>query len=108
MRHLLELADVFFMNEEEATGLFGSLEKINTRPGAILYVTLGKKGAIVVQGDFRTELVAPTAKVLGGYFLRRCSLEPAAGHASNFCRAKGNGARGAGDRTYRPFRPLMG
>jgi len=61
---LLEKADVFFMNEEEAVSLFGSLEKIKTRPGAILYVTLGRKGAVVVQGEFRTKLPAAPAKIL--------------------------------------------
>lgn len=64
VRELLEKADGFFMNEEEAAGLFGSLEKITTRPSAVLYVTLGKEGAFVVQGDFRTKLSPPAVKVL--------------------------------------------
>lgn len=64
VRELLEKADVFFMNEEEAVSLFGSLKKITTRPGAVLYVTLGKEGAFVVQGDFWTKLSAPEVDVL--------------------------------------------
>jgi sugar/nucleoside kinase (ribokinase family) len=64
LRDLLDLSDVFFMNEEEAAGIFGSIEKIKTRPGAVLYITLGKRGAIVVQGDFRTKLPASPAKIL--------------------------------------------
>ncbi|MBI9046579.1 MAG: carbohydrate kinase family protein [Anaerolineaceae bacterium] len=48
--------DVIFMNEKEAISLFGSLENAKTLPGKLLYVTLGKKGAMVVQGDFATKL----------------------------------------------------
>jgi ribokinase len=51
VRCLFEQADCFFMNENEATGLFGSLEQARTRPDALLFVTLGARGALVIAGD---------------------------------------------------------
>ncbi|MCD6576682.1 MAG: hypothetical protein J7K66_01555 [Anaerolineaceae bacterium] len=52
----IEIADIFFMNEKEAVSLFGSLAEAKTKPGKILYITLGRKGSIVVQGDYQTHL----------------------------------------------------
>jgi hypothetical protein len=52
------------MNEEEAICLFGALEKAKTECGKILYVTLGEKGVLVVQGEYQTRLKALPAKVL--------------------------------------------
>jgi len=55
-RQLLEAADLFFMNEEEALTLFGSLAKIQIRPGQILFITRAEKGALVFLGDFQTAI----------------------------------------------------
>lgn len=54
VRRLLAGADLFFMNENEATGLFGSVGQARTRPGALLFVTLGEQGVLVIQGDRAT------------------------------------------------------
>ncbi|MEZ4767636.1 MAG: carbohydrate kinase family protein [Caldilineales bacterium] len=54
VRALLALADLFFMNENEAVGLFGSLEAAHTAPGKLLFVTLGAQGALVIQGSHVT------------------------------------------------------
>lgn len=51
VRRLLELADLFFMNENEARGLFGRVEQARTRSEALLFVTLGEAGALVIEGD---------------------------------------------------------
>ncbi len=39
------------MNENEANGLFGSIHQAYTRPAALLFVTLGARGALVIAGD---------------------------------------------------------
>lgn len=59
VRELLDRADLFFMNEDEATHVFGSMAKATTKPGKLLFVTLGERGAKVVQGDFATYIAAP-------------------------------------------------
>jgi ribokinase len=56
VRTIFEQADLFFMNENEATGLWGSLRvagRINTRTrqDALLFITFDKRGVIVIQGD---------------------------------------------------------
>ena len=56
VRRLFEQADFFFMNENEAKGLFGSLEQARTRPGALLFVTLGEAGALVIEGNKRSHI----------------------------------------------------
>ena len=56
VRALLDLADVFFMNENEATGLFGSIAQACTRADALLFVTLGAQGALVMAGHERTHI----------------------------------------------------
>lgn len=61
---LIERTDVFFLNEEEAAGLFGSYGKALTKPGKLMFITRGTHGAIVIQGDYRTELPALPAKLL--------------------------------------------
>jgi sugar/nucleoside kinase (ribokinase family) len=56
--------DVFFMNEREHQAVFGALEDASTRPGHLLYVTLGEQGAFVVQGDTRAWVPAvPTEEL---------------------------------------------
>jgi len=61
---LFEKADIFFMNESEARGLFGSIQAAKTRPGGLLFVTLGDRGAWVVQGAFGSHVPAPQVDVL--------------------------------------------
>ena len=64
VRALFEQADLFFMNENEANGLFASLEAARTAPGKLLFVTLGKKGARVIQGDHATQVPTLAANEL--------------------------------------------
>jgi sugar/nucleoside kinase (ribokinase family) len=56
VRALLDLADVFFMNENEATGLFGSMAQACTGADALLFVTLGAQGALVIAGQESTHI----------------------------------------------------
>lgn len=51
VQRLLAGADIFFMNENEARGLFGSVSQASTRPGALLFITLDAEGALVIQGE---------------------------------------------------------
>lgn len=55
---ILEQADFFFLNEEEAIRLFGSISAVRSRPGQALFVTQGSDGATVVLGDVATQLPA--------------------------------------------------
>lgn len=48
---LFEQADLFFMNENEANGLFGSLDSLQTTAGKLLFVTQGEQGALLVEED---------------------------------------------------------
>jgi sugar/nucleoside kinase (ribokinase family) len=51
VRTIMQQTDLFFMNQSEAVGLFGSLESARSEAGKILYITLGASGACVVQGS---------------------------------------------------------
>jgi hypothetical protein len=53
---VLDGSDLFFMNEEEAVRLFGSLENVRSRPGQTLFITRGSEGATVIQGENATLL----------------------------------------------------
>jgi hypothetical protein len=64
VRAVLDQVDLFFMNEAEAEGLFGSVREARTRPGAFLFVTLGKEGAIVYQGALSTRIAGLPCKLL--------------------------------------------
>jgi hypothetical protein len=64
IRATIEMVDAFFMNEEEASSLYGSLETIKTTPGKLIFVTLGEKGAVVIQGETQTQLPVIHAKIL--------------------------------------------
>ncbi|MBN2146610.1 MAG: hypothetical protein JW726_04440, partial [Anaerolineales bacterium] len=64
VRANMDLADAFFMNEEEAVCLYGSLEKATTHPSKVLFITLGEQGALVVQGNHHTRLPAAPAQRL--------------------------------------------
>lgn len=57
-------ADAMFLNEREANTFFGSLENVKTAPGKLVYVTLGEKGAMVVQGDWQTRLAGNPVEAL--------------------------------------------
>ena len=48
--------DALFLNEREAKIFFGSLEQVKTAPGKLVFVTLGEKGALVVQGEWQTHV----------------------------------------------------
>jgi ribokinase len=56
VRQLLQEADVVFMNENEARGLFGEVAAARTEK--LLYVTLGERGAWVLEAVRRTHLPA--------------------------------------------------
>jgi sugar/nucleoside kinase (ribokinase family) len=55
---LIFQSDVFFLNEDEAQEMFGSIEHANFDPEKFFFITRGKQGAIVVQGDYQTKLPA--------------------------------------------------
>ena len=61
---VLNDADVFFMNEAEADRLFGSMAGLRTRPGQTIFVTQGRDGATVVQGDVATHVSGVAANVV--------------------------------------------
>jgi ribokinase len=50
VRELFEKADFFFMNQNEARGLFGTVEQVRTNGSAIAFITLDAEGALVIQG----------------------------------------------------------
>ena len=58
VRAILQLADLFFMNEEEAIHLFGSVRAASAMAGKLLFVTMGDRGALVIQGEHRTQIAA--------------------------------------------------
>ena len=49
VRALLAESDLFFMNQNEAEGLFGSLENATAQSQQTVFVTLDKDGAVVIQ-----------------------------------------------------------
>jgi sugar/nucleoside kinase (ribokinase family) len=61
---LMDCSNIFFLNEEEALAFFGSLENVTTKPGKLVFITRGKQGATVVQGNYKTNLPAVPAEVL--------------------------------------------
>ena len=61
---IITQTDIFFMNQSEAVGLFGSLEEACTESGKLLFITLGADGACVIQGDHKTFIPAvPTTEL---------------------------------------------
>jgi sugar/nucleoside kinase (ribokinase family) len=64
VREVMEQCDYFFMNEQEASYVFGSLEAAKTEPGKVLFVTMGAQGACIIQGDTSTCIPAVPATVL--------------------------------------------
>lgn len=64
VRQIFDLADIFFMNENEARGLFGRVAEARTTEDKLLFVTLGEQGAIVIDGTNKTRLDStPTIEV---------------------------------------------
>ena len=64
VERLFELVDLIFLNEVEARAYFGSLDQAMTEPGKVLWITRGQTGALVIQGDYKTELPAIPTGVL--------------------------------------------
>jgi sugar/nucleoside kinase (ribokinase family) len=64
VRAVIEQADYFFMNDLEARAVFGSLESAHTKPGKVLYITLGAEGACIIQGETSTLVPAVLATEL--------------------------------------------
>lgn len=58
VRELIWRTDLFFMNENEANALFGGVEKARAEPGKRLFVTLGERGAMVLEGEACTLIPA--------------------------------------------------
>jgi sugar/nucleoside kinase (ribokinase family) len=56
VRDLISLCDFFFMNENEASLLFGGADNVQARPGQIVFVTLAEQGARIIQGDHVTRV----------------------------------------------------
>lgn len=63
-RAVLDAADVFFMNNDEAVRLFGSAQAIRARPDQTLFITRGRDGATVVQGELATPVDGIEASVV--------------------------------------------
>ena len=57
-RYLLEHSQASFMNKEEAEILFGSVEEAQIQTGHTLFITLGEKGALIIQGEYHTHVPA--------------------------------------------------
>ena len=64
VRRIFQGADIFFCNEGEAITLFGSLDAARTLPGRLLFITRGKRGAVVVQGELATAVAGVAAREL--------------------------------------------
>jgi hypothetical protein len=60
---VLQEADILFMNEEEAVRLFGSMSAVHSRADQLIFVTQGRDGATVVQGDSASPLTGVSATV---------------------------------------------
>ncbi len=60
VRALFAQSDLFFLNENEANGLFGGAENApDPGPGRWLFVTLGARGALVIGNQARVRVPAP-------------------------------------------------
>ncbi|RME70446.1 MAG: carbohydrate kinase family protein [Chloroflexi bacterium] len=61
---LISESRFFFMNENEARGLFGRLEDVRSQPGQTIFVTLGAEGARVFEAQKYTSIPAVPADEL--------------------------------------------
>jgi sugar/nucleoside kinase (ribokinase family) len=64
VRAVMEQCDYFFLNDLEAEAVFGSLGAARTEPGMVLFVTLGARGACIIQEDTSTLIPAFSATVV--------------------------------------------
>lgn len=64
VRALLDAADIFFMNENEAGILFGAFGAARVRAGRLLFITQGAGGALVLQGAHTAHIAAEPAQEL--------------------------------------------
>ena len=64
VRALLAAADIFFMNENEASILLGGASAARVRAGQLLFITQGAGGALVVQGAHTAHIAAEPAEEL--------------------------------------------
>lgn len=64
VRALLDAADIFFMNENEAGILFGAVGAARVRAGRLLFITQGAGGALVLQGAHTAHIAAEPAQEL--------------------------------------------
>ena len=51
VQKIFQAANLFFMNENEAIGLFGHVQAATTKPGRLLFITLAAQGALVIEAD---------------------------------------------------------
>ncbi|MEW6126106.1 MAG: PfkB family carbohydrate kinase [Acidobacteriota bacterium] len=56
VRESLSLVDFFFCNEDEARGIFGTLDRARTAAGKTLFITRGAQGVRVIQGEYATDV----------------------------------------------------
>jgi len=56
VRDVFDAVDLFFMNENEASLLFGGVHAVPARSGQIVFVTLGERGAVVIQDGRITQV----------------------------------------------------
>jgi len=61
---VLSGSDLFFMNEEEALRLFGSVDAMKSRPGQTIFVTKGSEGATIIKGEVATHIPGTAADVV--------------------------------------------
>ena len=54
VKEVINHTDYFFMNRHEAKLIFGSIDSATMDTGKLLYITLGDKGALIVQGSHST------------------------------------------------------
>lgn len=64
VHRLIQKADIFFMNEHEALGMFGSLDAVKAESGKLLFVTFGHRGVRVWQGQHETLIPVEPASEL--------------------------------------------
>ena len=55
---VLDMVDVYFLNEPEGVALFGAVEAAQAKPGKLIFLTLGEKGVQVIQGSAVTHVPA--------------------------------------------------
>lgn len=64
VRRTADMADLFFCNADEATVLFGGIDGAAPSPGRFRFVTRGRDGATVFQGDHRTDIAGVPTQAL--------------------------------------------